>query len=347
MTEARSEDAWIAPLLARGGFGACVAIEALRGGANNRVYRIVTQQGLFLLKHYDPHDPAAARRAAADFAFTQFAWEGGCRAVPQPLLHDAAACANLFRFIDGGIPPAGAPTAADVHQALDFVRTLQAWRNTPRAAALGDAQEACFRTAEHYATVERRSRRLLAIEPADAVDSDARRFVGEELMPLWAAMRDHVERQLDRIGATDTPLPAAQRCLSPSDFGFHNALRGPDGRWVFFDFEYAGWDDPAKLVCDFFCQVQVPVAPAFFDAFAAGVVDAMALEAAHLERMRALLPVHRLKWICIVLNEFLTDKRQRRGFALPGADLDERKREQLAKARDLLAAVRAAMEATN
>lgn len=345
MTEAHAEDRWVAPLLERGGFGTTIAIEPLRGGANNRVYRVVTQQGDLLLKHYDPHDPAAAHRAVADFAFTQLAWNGGCRAVPQPLLHDATACANLFRFIDGGTPSAAAPTADDVHQALDFVRALQTWRNTPPAAALGDAQEACFRTAEHCATVERRSRRLLAIEPADAVDREARRFVGEEVIPLWADVRQQVERQLSRSGVADTSLPAAQRCLSPSDFGFHNALRDPDGRWVFFDFEYAGWDDPAKLVCDFFCQVQVPVAPVFFDAFAAGVIDAMGLDTAHLERMRVLLPVHRLKWICIVLNEFLTDKRQRRGFALPGADLDERKREQLAKAKDLLAAARAAMEA--
>ena len=42
----------------------------------------------------------------------------------------------------------------------------------------------------------------------------------------------------------------AQRALSPSDFGLHNALRGQDGQLRFVDFEYFGWDDPVKLVSD-------------------------------------------------------------------------------------------------
>ena len=48
-------------------------------------------------------------------------------------------------------------------------------------------------------------------------------------------------------------------CLSPSDFGFHNALVDDDGQVTFLDFEYAGRDDPAKLVSDFFCQPEIPV----------------------------------------------------------------------------------------
>ena len=57
--------------------------------------------------------------------------------------------------------------------------------------------------------------------------------------------------------------------MSPSDFGFHNALATPGGRLVFIDFEYAGWDDPAKLANDFFCQPAVPVDARFYDDFVA------------------------------------------------------------------------------
>ena len=49
----------------------------------------------------------------------------------------------------------------------------------------------------------------------------------------------------------EAELPVEQRTLSPSDFGFHNALRRPDGRVVFLDLEYFGWDDPAKMISDF------------------------------------------------------------------------------------------------
>ena len=69
----------------------------------------------------------------------------------------------------------------------------------------------------------------------------------------------------------DQPLDPAERCLSPSDFGFHNAILANDGRLRFIDFEYAGWDDPSKLICDFFCQPAVPAPPQAFDRFATAI----------------------------------------------------------------------------
>ena len=41
--------------------------------------------------------------------------------------------------------------------------------------------------------------------------------------------------------------------MSPSDFGFHNVIKKDDFLY-FIDFEYAGLDDPVKLICDFYCQ---------------------------------------------------------------------------------------------
>ena len=50
----------------------------------------------------------------------------------------------------------------------------------------------------------------------------------------------------------EAELPKKERIFNPGDFGFHNAIRRPDGNLVFVDFEYSGWDDPAKLMADFF-----------------------------------------------------------------------------------------------
>ena len=38
-----------------------------------------------------------------------------------------------------------------------------------------------------------------------------------------------------------------------SDFGFHNVIN-KNNKLFFIDFEYAGLDDPIKLICDFYCQ---------------------------------------------------------------------------------------------
>ena len=55
-------------------------------------------------------------------------------------------------------------------------------------------------------------------------------------------------------------MPHEWRSLVPSDFGFHNSLRRPDGSLAFVDFEYFGWDDPVKLTADILLHPGRPLA---------------------------------------------------------------------------------------
>ena len=79
--------------------------------------------------------------------------------------------------------------------------------------------------------------------------------------------------------------------------------------------EYAGWDDPAKLICDFFCQVEIPV-PFIFLEFAIETLNFLAKEKRDFsERTMLLLPAIKIKWCCLLLNEFLSSEEKRRRFA--------------------------------
>ncbi len=193
------------------------------------------------------------------------------------------------------------------------------------------AAEACFSLEQHLACLVRRVERLSGIDVLSDVDREMCEFVHGELAPRAADLA----RTLSEIRGAADELSHEDRCLSPSDFGFHNALMRPGGEVCFMDFEYAGWDDPAKLVCDFFHQVAVPVAPGFLPAFAQAIAGLTQRPGETLQRIAQLLPVYRLKWCCIVLNDFLSDGRDRRGFAL-GAPPTTRKAEQLSKARRIL-----------
>jgi len=55
----------------------------------------------------------------------------------------------------------------------------------------------------------------------------------------------------------------------------------------------------------------------------------------HRARIAALLPVYRIKWVCILLNVLLPAGRHRRRLA-EGGDLEDHKASQLAKARQAL-----------
>jgi hypothetical protein len=216
-------------------------------------------------------------------------------------------------------------------EAARFFAALNATVRRRGAAALPAASEACFSVAAHLAMVDARLARLAGLKAASDADREAIAYVAE-LGAAWAA---HKRRILAAVKAPEEALPARWRCVSPSDFGFHNALLRPDGSLCFIDFEYAGWDDPAKAFGDFFAHPGSPVPRAHRPAFLATAAEPFEGADALLEHARLLEPVFRVKWCCIILNEFLPAAAERRRFANPQADADAAKRAQLAKARRL------------
>jgi hypothetical protein len=317
-------------LTASAGLGPVREMLPLAGGANNRVFRVEAARGPALLKEYFRHANDPRDRLGAEFAFSRFAWAAGLRCVPQALVWDQGNALGLFEWVEGAKP--GDATEALVSQATEFVRDLNASRWRPLASRLPAASEACFSLAEHLGTVARRVDRLTA-----ATDPEATEFVRLELLPVWNRVRAACEADArDNRLSLDRSLDPPARCASPSDFGFHNVLVEADGRVRFLDFEYAGWDDPAKLVCDFFCQPAVPVPGHYFESFARAVAAGFPEPESVLRRARILLPVYRVKWVCIRLNEFLPAGTRRREFSLPPDELEGRQTRQLAAARGAL-----------
>ena len=300
-----------------------LAIVRLSGGRNNRVFRL-ERDGVapLILKiyHHDPRDPRD--RLGAEWSFLRYAWGYcGLRNVPQPLAAEHASHAALYGFVPGArIASAG---AEEIDAAARLVAALNRPAARDAAAALAPGSEACFSMVAHLATVARRVARLgIGLDSAAPHAAAAAALVRDRLIPAW----DGIARGLPTDGA-EQPW-----CVSPSDFGFHNALADVPGRLVFLDFEYAGRDDPAKLVCDFFCQPEVPAPEALYRRFRDAVLSGLGLDIPlHRARCDALLPAYRVKWACIMLNDFLATEAARRDFA-EGLDRATRCATQLAKA---------------
>lgn len=325
-------------LARKAGLGSPLRLERLAGGRNNRVYRLQDGAQSVLLKWYFQHPGDRRDRLNAEFRFAEFAWRRGIGELPQPLARDVPSRIALYEFIPGRKIATEEVSGPQVQAAARFVRRINRYADQPEAAALPTASEACFSIQEHLQLVGRRVAALETLPPAAPILHQARQLVGDVLRPRGERVSAWVTEQcLAHRLVPEEQLPQAQRCLSPSDFGFHNALMTPAGTVRFIDFEYAGWDDPAKLICDFFCQVQRPVPREHFTeftttAFAEGGAEPSGL----LLRSKILLPVYRLKWCCIVLNDFLPAGEARRRFSLPAASA-QRLQQQLDKARAMLA----------
>jgi hypothetical protein len=333
----------VASLAMKAGLGTVGAIEPFVGGANNRVFRLETEGGKVLLKAYFRHPDDPRDRLGTEFAFARFAWASGVRCLPQPYACDLEAGLALFEYVPGRGLRSDEVDDAAVDQALGFYRDLNRNKFHADAAQLPLASEACFSLEGHLDCIQRRVERLTALPVASDVDQMASDFVASELLPAWREVALGVRRQAAVRGLSlPAELELPDRILSPSDFGYHNALLAADGQLRFIDFEYAGWDDPAKLIGDFFCQPAIPAPPTAFPRFARAVAATLPRPDVHIARAEVLLPVYRVKWCCIVLNEFLPVGGRRRQFSAgPATEQQERKVRQLEKARQALAALRA------
>jgi hypothetical protein len=305
------------------------------GGANSLVFRAEAESGrVFLLKRYLQRPGDESSRLGTEFEGLSFLWAHGVRAIPEPLASIPGEELALYRFIPGRKLEPGEVGRGEVEAALGLVDRLVALGRLPAAAALPRAKESCRSLEDYLGVVRTRVSRLAALPPAPGP---------EEELAVWLAGPFHsfleraesFARETYRAHGLDPAacLPRGELVLSPSDFGFHNAIRRePGGDLVFIDFEYWGWDDPAKLVADFFLQPAVPVPAALRSPFFRGVAALVPAPESLRARLAAVHLLSALKWCLIMLNV----------FGRPEADAPggrERCALQLGKARGALAAL--------
>lgn len=311
-----------AAAIARAAGRPCVRASAVRSKGNNRLFRVALEDGTHvLLKRYlvDPRD--ARPRARTEFNGLSLLWEGGLRDAPQPIALDPDERFAAFSWITGKPMKGMRPTDGHVIQAASFLRSLRKLSVGSRRRWTAPAADSRLRISDYAAHIRRRLARVRAGARALG-DREARTLVEASVVPAARAVIRRLERRAKEAGLSyDAPHPPRERVLSPSDFGFHNAVLGPDGRVRFLDFEYFGWDDPAKLVADFFHHAgQKPLSARqralFLDRFCRGWSGAAAFR----RRLDLVLEPIALEWILIVLNVLSPETLARRRFSDPSLD---------------------------
>jgi hypothetical protein len=332
-------EARVAPLLAAAGLGAgTLSVEPCAQGGNNQVFRIRLGGTTLAAKLYFRDASDGRDRLGAEFAFLEYARKAGIDCVPAALARDDGNGLALYEFIEGDKLAPGELRDEHVERALDFFSRLNAPAARLSAGALPDASEARFSISEQLSLTETRIERLAQIGGETDVDRMAVATAGR-LKAAWPDLRRRVLLECGRSRLDpEALLDRSDRCVSPSDFGFHNALVAAGGKLAFIDFEYAGWDDPAKAVCDFFCQPAIEVSSRYMERFTRQALAFSPNASLLAERTRLLLPVFRMKWCCIMMNHFLPGYRARR-LALPGLAEAARKKVQLDKVESALSVI--------
>jgi hypothetical protein len=296
---------------------AVVNLASAGAGANSRVLRLTTPTRTLGLKCYpyrlgDPRD-----RLDVEWRALRFLRGIGLETVPEALARDDTNRLMLMEWIEGEL--VGTHSPADLAAAVGFITCIFRASNEARAASFALASEACLSASEINRQIEAR---LAAFAPHPMLET----FLDTIFLPTLNAARAQIAQELD----SGRDLPVSLRRLIPADFGFHNALRQPDGRLRFIDFDYFGWDDPVKMTADFVLHPAMSLSPAdkrfLADRFAASLPD----DTAFLARLAAHKPLYALRWALILLNPFRTDRVDDVAGGTPEYDL--RLRRQLKKA---------------
>ncbi|NBS53418.1 MAG: hypothetical protein EBS96_12575, partial [Spartobacteria bacterium] len=287
-----------ASFLAQLGKPAPQSVLPLPGGRNNRVWRVDCSTESFLLKSYfwsesDPRD-----RLGQEWAFLDFLQSIGSLKASSPLAKDSSTRFALLEFISGNPPQEIGES--DILDAAEFLAEMNA--QPAFGKSLPPVSEACFSIQAHLETTAARIDRLQQIQSTSEDHENAVVFIGDTLLPLWHELRKRIEALPDP--ARHEILAPSERCLSPSDFGFHNALRQSDGTLRYVDFEYAGWDDPAKTLIDFTNQPDRLLPESLAALFLEKTIPLFRNPNALHRRLALLTPLYQLKWACICLNAF-------------------------------------------
>lgn len=304
-------------------------IEAIRGGGNNRLFRVETATGTVALKSYKPADSDDWDRLAHEWTALVFLSRHLPGSIPTPIAHDPTSGWAAIEWVDGA--RIGKRSASDIAAALEFAGALRTLRDAARGESFTEAREACLCLGDLLSQIDWRLKRL---EPVAAANAELGDFLDEVRV-------EYAFRRQDALLALDAAarLPRAFQVLSPSDFGFHNALRRPSGRLVFLDFEYFGWDDPAKLACDVHWHPGMSLSAAEQDVFATGFELQAKDDPGCQQRITAYRPLIGLRWCLILLNEFLALGLARRRYAGQTEEASAAQARQLAKARVLYSSI--------
>lgn len=281
-----------------------LAISPMPGGANSEVFRVDADDGRsYLAKRYARRPGDESDRLETEFGALSFLWDRGLRSVPEPVSAHPAEGVGLYGYIAGRhVAPAEVDRRA-LDEAAAFLSRVHSLRNDPAARLQPIAKEASFSLSAHLAVVDGRLARLESVAPDSTAAENLRLFIDQAFRPALEATRARLIGTVGGPEALGRELPREMWSLSPSDFGFHNILRRADHSLAFIDFEYWGWDDPAKLVADFFNQPQVPVPTGLRRHFIDRLTDVYGRECLA-GRLPLVWPVISLKWCLIMLNPF-------------------------------------------
>ena len=292
-----------------------IAVEPL-GGWNNLVLKLNCNGGKpFLVKKYYSNKDDNRDRIGVEFNSLKFLWSHGIRNIPEPIFADFKNKIGIYSFIDGERLKLSEIDKEKILQTILLLAKIKDLSHTVIAGDLPVASEACFSIKDYIDNLLMRYNRLEKVA-LNNEDDRLLNFLKEQFLPLLENALEHLKSELKRYSMSyEEKLEFSEWTLSPSDVGFHNILKDRDDKIFLIDFEYFGWDDPVKMVCDILHQPDLPIPDEYRTFYLKNILKQLGANQRFIRRLKIIYPLLGLKWSLIILNDFLPGVIMKRRFA--------------------------------
>mgnify|MGYP000444489930 CR=1 FL=1 len=305
-------------------------IEKITGRGNSSIYKVIaSNKKVYALKYYPDQISDKRPRLKTEFSTLCLLHQYYITNVPKTVEKDDELNLGLYEWINGG--NIDQPSGNNLDQAIDFAGQLYSLYQEIDGNNIARASEACLSANELVLQIEKR---LLRLKRESKHFQELSTFLEQTFEPLWADVKDE-SISIWPLKSRDKALPIDKQTLSPSDFGFHNCLKGNDGSLTFIDFDYFGWDDPVKLTAVFIWHPAMNLNTEIKEKWQEAMLVLFSHDNQFGSRLKAAMPLYGLRWAMIVLNEFIPDfaKRRREAGVVENYNLEKSQKIQLKKAK--------------
>ena len=306
------------------------SIKLIKGRGNSKVFKIEFGKDAFAMKIYPDKVYDNRPRLKTEFEALKLFQENSINNVPKPVFCNSDLNCGIYSWVDG--KKIERITTRHIEKCVLFVRKLKALSDN-NLKKINLASETCLSGQDLKRQIFKRLSKLQDLSNEIELGS----FLKVSFVPLLERI---MENYFEKWPASSKKkeLCHSKMILSPSDFGLHNALENNNGKIIFLDFDYFGKDDPVKLAADFYFHPGMKISKTNKTYWLSELTKIFGKEDKDFEgRLNFALPMYGLRWILIILNEFLSDVQKRRKHAGLSGDFDLTtvKQTQLKKAQQL------------
>lgn len=310
-----------------------VKVDFVRSGINSSVAKLYSANGpSYALKMYPSFIHDTRNRLKVEWTAIEAISKSNFL-VPKPIDCNASLNWGIYEWIEGrSLSPDNEGFLTNAMNFIVQIQNCDEILNSFNEKFL--ASEACLNSKELLNQI---SSRLTSLKKFLA-EGDVKFFLENEFEIFFKKLTSNKYDLLEKYSSI---LPNNHRILSPSDFGSHNMILDYRNNIYYYDFEYFGWDDPVKMVADFYWHPGMNLSEKLRQEWIIIAKEAFKKDEKFAPRLDLMLPFYGLKWCLIILNIFKYTPNKVSYFA--SAEINDQissKLEQFEKSRSLLNTIR-------